>query len=278
MIVESCSERQSVGIVVPPVWTQVFMSLAQLLKYALDDLGFCAEIVEYEGNLHQDWHIILGWSLYEKPFPEGCRYVLYQLEPLRLPFWQERIKAKEFLFEAAEAIWDYSELNLPILQGLSVHLVALGYHPKLQEVKLKTRFQEFDVLFVGFMSPRRHFLLERLANRCSLSMQPRWGSDFRETLANTKILINIHQYDDPTPLEQPRVAYALNQGSFVLTETPADAPYPWLPSAPYDQLVERALYYLYHPLELRDVQRESFSQFSSVLMAQNICRAVQLMG
>jgi hypothetical protein len=148
--------------------------------------------------------------------------------------------------------------------------VPLGYHPRLREVELRTKYHEFDVLFVGFITPRRQYLLEQLANRCSLSTQSRWGTDFGRALANSKILINIHQYDTPTPLEQPRVSYALNQGSFVLTEASADEPYPGLPAVAFDELVDRVLYYLYHPVDRHETQHDLFFHFSSCEMIEII--------
>jgi hypothetical protein len=276
---QTISEFHSpVGIVLPPVWAHVFLTTARLLKYSFEDLGVRAETVEYDGYLHYDWSVVIGWSLFEEPFPKGCRYVLYQLEPLCLQHWQQRLVEKQFLFEEAVAIWDYSEMNLPYLRGLPVQWVPLGYHPRLREVKLRTHLQEYDVLFVGFGSPWRRDLLERLANRCSLSMQPRWGSDFRAALASTKMVLNVHQYDVPTPLEQPRVAYVLNQGGFVLTENSADDPYPWLPTAQYDELIDQALYYLYHPIERRKRQQAMFDKFASMPMARAVAKSMPTVG
>src|SRR5690606_33724007 len=56
---ESAANRQSVGIVLPPVWAQVFLTQARLLQYTLEDLGFRTEVVEYDGRLCQDRHVIL---------------------------------------------------------------------------------------------------------------------------------------------------------------------------------------------------------------------------
>jgi hypothetical protein len=268
------SDRSTVGIILPPVWAQVYLNQARLLQYSLEDLDVQAEVVEYAGHLQYDWHVILGWNLFEEPFPPGRRYIIYQLEPLCFEFWQQRLRQKKFLFDAAEAVWDYSKNNLHFLEGLASYWVPHGYHSKLHEVELKTKYHEFDVLFVGFVSPRRRYLLEQLANRCSLSMRPRWGTDFGQALANSKILINIHQYGEPTPLEQPRISYALNQGSFVLTESSADEPYPWLRAVAFDEIIDWALYYLYNPVERLEKQRELFSRFSSYKMTENIRRAL----
>jgi hypothetical protein len=128
-------------------------------------------------------------------------------------------------------------------------------------------------LFTGFLSPRRRSLLERLSERCLISALPRWGADLRAGLANAKLVLNVHQYDALTPLEQPRINYALHQGCFVLSEGSSDAPYPWLPTAPYDELVEMAVYYLYHPAERRQRQAEMQNAFRQMPM-EEILRGV----
>jgi hypothetical protein len=265
---------RTVAVVVPPVWTHVFLYAARLVRHALEDLGHDAAVVEYDGTLAHRTAVVLGWDFFEQPLPAECRYVLYQLEPLCLPHWQGRLAARRTLFERAAAVWDYSEANLPYLEGLPARVVPLGWHEALREVTLAERFQEYDVLFAGFLSPRRRTLLEALSQRCSVSMQPRWGGDLRAALANAKILLNVHQYDLRMPLEQPRVGYALNQGAFVLTEDSEDRPYGRVASAPYERLAEAALHYLTHPNERRAEQAAMAAEFAGHGMARSLEGAV----
>ena len=122
-----------VALVVPPVWAQVFYPTALLLQHALEDLGVQADVVEYSGRFPHRLNVLLGWSLYPEPLPADCRYIIYQLEPLCLPHWQERLAEHRLLFERATAIWDYSRINLPFLQPLAASWVPLGFHPKMKE-------------------------------------------------------------------------------------------------------------------------------------------------
>jgi hypothetical protein len=264
----------TLGIVVPPVWTHVFFSTARLLQHALEDLGTSARVVEYDGQLDDDFHIVLGWSLFDAPFPAGSRYAIYQLEPLGLPLWRDRLSEKRFLFEQASAVWDYSELNIGAAGGPPAQWVPLGYHPRQRQIPPSSDIPQHDVLFVGFGSPRRRLLLERLSTCCLVSAQPRWGQELLAAMATTKIVLNVHQYDEPTPLEQPRVADALNQGLFVLSESSADNPYPELATAAYSELIERALYYLRHPAERRKEQHAMCSAFASTSMTDTLRRAL----
>jgi hypothetical protein len=265
----------TIGIVLPPVWTHVFLSSARLLQHAFEDLGLRATLLEYDGRLDHDLSVVLGWSLFNEPFPPGSRYVLYQLEPLCLPLWRERLAERRLLFEQAAAIWDYSPLNLSALSGLpSAHCVPLGYHPRLREITPSNEPAQHDVLFVGFASSRRRVLLESLGNRCLVSVQPRWGRELLAALASSKIVLNIHQFDEPTPVEQARVAYVLNQGLFVVSESSPDDPYPGLVTAPYPELVDRTLHYLYHPTERRNARERMVAAFSSTSMSETLRRAL----
>lgn len=268
-------QRPAAAIVLPPVWSHVYLTTAALLRCALETLGVDAEVSEYDGTLEREWSILLGWSLLERPPPPGRRYVLYQLEPLALPHWQERLAERRALFEGASAIWDYSQANLPYLRGLPAEWVPLGHHPGMREVALEPEPRELDVLFVGYVSPRRRALLDALSARCAVFSEPRWGSDLRHALARAKLVLNVHQHDLPTPLEQPRVAYALNQGALVLSETAIDAPYDQLPTAPYERLVEAALHHLHHPAERRAAAERSLFAFEAAPMTRRLLPALE---
>jgi hypothetical protein len=274
-----------VALVVPPVWAQVFYPTALLLGHALEDLGVQAEVVEYSGRFPHRLNVLLGWSLYPEPLPADCRYIIYQLEPLCLPHWQERLAERRLLFERATAIWDYSRINLPFLQPFAASWVPLGFHPKMKPVSqpvseaaselLEPR--EIDALFVGSLSPRRRALLEALSQRCGVSLEPRWGPELRRTLQRSKIVLNIHQFDMPMPIEQPRVAQALNQGAFVLTEDSIENPYS-LVSVPYEGLLEATMYFLHHPDERKQRQAAMVAEFARTSMAGALRAPIASLG
>ena len=75
--------------------------------------------------------------------------------------------------------------------------------------------------------------IEALTRRCCVYAHSRWGSELVDAISRSKIVLNIHPHDELMPLEQVRVAYALNQGAFVLSEESADEPFPFLPRAPF---------------------------------------------
>ena len=245
--------QKSVTIIVPPVWTGVYLNTARLLKYSCEDLGLETTIIE-AGTVQRDGGltIVLGWNLIPESIELHKPYILYQLEPLILDFWQNKLMEKKVMFQNASSIWDYTTYNIDYLNqfGLDANVLPLGYHPKLEEVS-HGEYCDYDVLFVGFLTERRKSVIEELQHHCCVSIQPRWGKDFADALGRSKILLNIHQYDVPMPLEQPRISYALNNSCFVLSETSIDSPYQHLVTCTYENIVKETLFYL-HNRDLRN--------------------------
>ena len=254
--------EEKVNIILPPVWAGIYLNIARLLKLALKDLKIEAAIIEAGEIQDARFSIVLGWNLIPDEYIPDQPYVVYQLEPLVLPLWQEKITGKIRLFGKALAIWDYAEANIRYLAelGLKAEIVPLGYHPGLEDVTYN-EIPDFDVLFVGFLTERRHKLIEQLQQQCCVAIQPRWGKDFPDALGRSKILLNIHQYDEQTPLEQPRISYALNNHSFVISEASADNPYPMLISCNYAEIIAAVLKFLYDPLKRLEMRQFGYDNF-----------------
>lgn len=271
---------KTISIVVPPVWTGVYHNTARLLKFSLDDLGMEVTIME-SGEIESAegaCSIVLGWNLLPDTVMFKRPYILYQLEPLCLEHWRTKMIAKRPLFTNALAVWDYSVYNLEHYPpwDLSPRIIPMGYHSKLEEVE-PTAAEDFDVLFVGFPTDRRKRILEELNKHCCVSTQPRWGTDFVLALQRSKILLNVHQYETQTPLEQARIAYALNNHAFVISETSVDEPYPDLVTTNYDGLVQEVIEYLHNVTWRRRVKDLMFSSFKSISMS-DVLKQENLLG
>jgi hypothetical protein len=244
----------------PPVWGVVFRPVADLLRLSARDLGWAVEESEREASAEATLNVILGWPLYEPRVPRGARYVVHQLEPLHLPPWPARLSAHRSLFAGACEIWDYSEAHLALDLGAPVRWMPLRRHPGLTPARTEAA-PEWDVLFTGHLSPRRQALLRRLSDRCCVAAQPRWGGDLVRALTRSKVVLNLHQWRDQTPLEQPRVAQALQNGAFVVSERSVDAPYPGLVTAPYDRLAAVVLDLLHDSRERAAARQEEQAGF-----------------
>ncbi len=262
---------QHCTILLPPVWSGVYYNTARLLKYAFEDLGISATIGEAGDDEGTELSVVLGWNLVPDELQLRVPYIIYQLEPLCLQHWQEKINSRISFFRNALGIWDYAADNQKYLEdyGLESMLVPVGYHQKMEEAS-PVGYTDYDVLFVGFLTERRKRILEELNNHCCVSIQPRWGNDFSDALTRSKILLNIHQYDIPTPLEQPRIAYALNNHAFVLSETSLDNPWEKIVSCSYDTLIRETIDYLHHSNARRERNDQMFHAFRSVSMKDNI--------
>mgnify|MGYP006980372491 CR=1 FL=1 len=237
------------SIILPPAWAQVYLSPARFLRASLADLGLIAELAEFDAVATERPAILLGWNLYPAEWRPTVRYAVYQLEPLSHEYWRGQFAARRGLFVRANALWDYSTHNLDWLaaQGLEGKWLPLTYHPELCDISTPNSLSEYDILFTGVLTPRRQAVIEALTRRCCVYAHSRWGSELVDAISRSKIVLNIHQHDELMPLEQVRVAYALNQGAFVLSEESADEPFPFLPHAPYAALAERALELLFRP-------------------------------
>ncbi|MDA3835611.1 MAG: hypothetical protein PF495_19740, partial [Spirochaetales bacterium] len=113
-------------------------------------MGKEANIIETGTDSKAELSIVLGWNLIPDEIVLNQPYIIYQLEPLVLPLWQEKLTKKRELFKKALSIWDYSEVNSEYMNrlGLTAEVIPLGYHSKLEEV-IPHKFSDFDVLFVG---------------------------------------------------------------------------------------------------------------------------------
>lgn len=268
---------QQCNIILPPVWSGVYYNTARLLKYSLEDNGYTCQIIEADEEMPEaDLSFVLGWNLIPDSAKFNTPYIIYQLEPLCLEHWKEKLTSKLSIFKNAHSIWDYTIMNQKYLNeyGLNSTVVPLGYNPKLNEIK-HNDFADYDVLFVGFLTERRQKILEELNKYCCVSVQPRWGNDFSKSLGRSKILLNIHQYDTPTPLEQPRIAYALNNKCFVLSEESLDNPYEHLMTCNYENLATQIFHFLHQAKLRNEVKNQVFESFKQFCMKDLIATYIE---
>jgi hypothetical protein len=202
------------------IHSHCFDEVAELLCYTYQDSGHECTMAYNEFD-NDATNIILGYHLLTKMslvLPD--KYVIYQLEPLISNAVWHNNQMLRLLSEAPE-VWDYDVKNIAFLDNMGVKAVhkPLWTHPKLNRIKhLPMRERDIDFLFFGAGCARRTRVLNGLS---ALGFNVKhlfgvYGAERDLWIARSKVVLNIHQYDNAL-FEQVRVIYLENNGCTVVT-------------------------------------------------------------
>ena len=206
-----------------------FHNLSLALIQALIDVGFNAKKLDFpedKGDLIIVFgHMILGFAKLPK------RYILYQTEQVGAPFFNGPYQSA---IRNATMIWDYSLHNMQSIQKKfsfdqsKYFLVPFWYHSSLTRGEMSFDYptKTYDVMFLGWIIPggRREKLLKSiLATGLNVLVVQVASKDTVETkLRQSKIILNIHQFDGGSILELSRISWMLAMGAVVLSEPSED--------------------------------------------------------
>lgn len=160
----------------------------------------------------------------------GCFYVFFNFSVVAMignPFVNSLsglrlIRQKRWLMdrriEGADAILDHYPAQTRVLQR-KLSKPVFGFLPcgetaPVSPIPLADR--DYDVCFVGGMSPRRERVL-RAVKAAGLSLSPTSGHDLEDLTARSRCTLNIHMQAS-NHLEIPRVLGALSTASPVVSE------------------------------------------------------------
>jgi SAM-dependent methyltransferase len=170
--------------------------------------------------------------------------ILYNLEQLG----SAPLSPVFFAAAVEHRIWDYSPLNLERWEAFplryAAQLLEPGYVPELQRID-EVPALDIDVLFYGSSNPRRGTILRALRDR-GLKVHHAFGVYGRERdalIARARVVLNLHFYDTHL-FEIVRVAYLLNNGKAVVTESSPDLGEEiarCVLACPYEDLVEQTV-------------------------------------
>ncbi|NGY61763.1 glycosyltransferase [Lentzea sp. NEAU-D13] len=135
------------------------------------------------------------------------------------------------------AVFDFSTLSVKRYQaeGIAAEHLPFGWTPTWDKFVPDADEHELDVLFLGCATPRREHALSKIGRQLwsrrsrlilSDNAAPNTGDHAafvtgdrkRELLAGTKVLVNVHQADEPY-FEWLRAAEAAHCGAVMLSET-----------------------------------------------------------
>lgn len=180
---------------------------AKNLVSQLNKHGIPSQLVDEIGN--DDEIYILYGALAAPKIPKN--YIVYQTEIAGSHFFNERYLD---IIKNALAVLEYSEHNLSAYSHEHKIFLQPAVYP--QPVVKK----DIPVLFYGWIqgSTRREIILDKIRQHCDLKVVVNiMGQAMWDILSRTKVVINLHYYDN-SPLEVFRLAEAASHNCAVVSE------------------------------------------------------------
>ena len=210
-------------------------------------------------------------------------FIFFNAEPLCVDRWGGDTPWMAAM-RSASAVWDYSKAHEPRVSALGVpfRFVPFGYAPHYEDVYRrhvggKAIAQDIDVLFVGGLLERRKSILERVKAtgvrvHTVTRDNPAHGEKLDELLAASKIVLNVHAFDDPQAqiVDLARLDHLLANRVFVLHEALADAAVDaefsrHVPTCAYDRIPEMCAHYAARPEERKRIADAAYEWFKAEL-------------
>ena len=215
-------------------------------------------------------------------------YIVYQMEILddHQGHLKNYPKYLDFLSRAL-SVWEYSPKNFEYLKskGLkNLSYVPPGYHPACENFSWQESPHEFDFLFIGSLSPRRSEFLQSLINTgyrvgAITENNGAFGENRDQVVANSKIIVNVHCFDDLDVLETVRISYLLSNHAIVISEASDHDPYLGAVGyAPYSELVDYCCKVLEDAQNLKARSINGYAAIRAIDMASLIKAALLQVG
>lgn len=177
---------------------------------------------EMPADLDHDLYVVVAPQMFSTlPPPE--KLIAVQVEQVRASRWVDDGYLGRL--QNSLAILDYSRDNIDALikRGIpSKQIYYMPIRPMRREERPRTE-RDIDVLFYGAIgSERREQYINALAKRVNLRVvSDTFGPALRDLLDRTKIVVNIHFYENAL-LETTRIGEALSHGAHVVSEDATD--------------------------------------------------------
>lgn len=125
---------------------------------------------------------------------------------------------KEWLRQADE-VWDYDETNFDLLyeynNNIKLHLLK-PY--KDWSIYTPPIGKDIDILFYGRMNDRRSYLLSELSKKYRVCFLTNEWQELDYYIIRSKILLNIHYYEDSALQEQARMIRWIGSPCRIISE------------------------------------------------------------
>lgn len=210
---------------VPVDWMQVTeikilttkhcLYVAELIKTNLERIGVEGKIEERISDNENSLYIVICPQMFAR-LPK--RYIAFQMEQTVSSRWLTRKYLR--ILNNAIAVWDYSLCNIAYWQeNNKIPIGKLFYMPinYNKSIKPVVDHQCYDVLFYGDVhNERRKRYIEAIGKEFRVKVVNNiFGDELRRILAQTKVLVNIHYYENAL-LETTRIYEALSYGNCII--------------------------------------------------------------
>lgn len=174
-----------------------------------------------------DFFFVMLPHFVNKVFPKHT-YWLYFLEQNLNNVPSDRYKRPQMLELLQNSIenFDYNKQNIEIwhsnIPRIKFNHLPIPIYSEMFEDNESEK--KFDILFYGVMSSRRQHILKKIMKinptyRCCISQL--LGDTFlKKALHESKIVLNIHGFDNDTKLEQVRLHEVMRYNIFIISELP----------------------------------------------------------
>lgn len=173
-------------------------------------------------HFDHDIYIVVAPQMFTA-LPPPTKLILVQMEQVRASSWVN--DAYMDRLRSSLAVLDYSRDNIAALTSRGLPSEQMYFVPirPLHRHNLPTVDRDIDVLFYGAIASERwgHYI-NALRKKLNLKVETdTFGPALRDILDRTKIVVNIHFYENAL-LETTRLGEALSHGAFVVSEDAVD--------------------------------------------------------
>lgn len=191
------------------------------LAWSLSSLGHFAAITQNWLSERNERNIVFGAELgFTNRLPPGT--IIFNLEQPSHPNMEKVRKAAK---DSNAIVWDYSSRAVDEWKAAghpSVYHLPIGYTPNLTRIP-KAADPDIDVLFYGWMTPRRNGIVEEL-KRCGLNVVDTsscYGGGRDNLISRSKVVLNVH-HDGRDRFEIVRCSYLMANSTCIVSEASSD--------------------------------------------------------
>lgn len=207
--------------------TVVFDEIVNTLRNQLSDIGVNATITYGNINpLNNVFYILFNSHNYTDNLPFNMKYAVFNYEQAGSPY----VKYPHYLnkMNSGAVVFDYSWYNKAYLENVinkKVIIIDYIYHPSLTNC-ISYSEAEIDILFYGCANDNRReyqALFKNTPYKVVFDFNYQlFGDKLMEAIRKSKIVLNLHYYQNPSVLEISRIIPLIANHKLVLSERSDD--------------------------------------------------------